>query len=224
MGRNSTGAITTSECMRIDIGNLLKNGYIKKGCTSGGYLSWTYSNGGDAGCVYVLSDLTSEEKFIKIVYGFFYPDTGKKKIFICKVFIDVVPSNLGKGEVLYFICPVTRQRCRILYNAYGCKKWKSRQGFEKPIYYPLQQCSKFDRANTKYWMLDGKLSKLSQKRIADTYNGKNTKRAISTEKKYKELKQVDYIRRSQIALPERCLTFAKEHGIELDFYNPITEN
>jgi len=26
-----------------------------------------------------------------------------------------IPSNLGKGEVWYFVCPCTRKKCRILY-------------------------------------------------------------------------------------------------------------
>jgi len=218
MGRNGTGAVTTSECMRIDIGKLLKYGYIKQGCLSGGYLSWSESRfGGDVGGVFVACDFTGEEKSIKIIYGLQDIETGKKKLIICKVFIDAVPSNLGKGkgEVLYFICPETKKRCRILYNAYGCKKWKSRKGFKYPIYYPLQQCSKADRANIKYWILNGQLSKLSQKRIADTYNGKITQRAIATEKIYKEIKQADKVRRSQIMLPETCLNFAKENGIDL---------
>ena len=171
MGRNSTGAITTSECMRIDIGNLLKYGYIKQGCIGGGYLSWTESQlGSEAGSVCVISDLTGEEKFIKIINGLQDIATGKNKFIVCKVFIDSVPANIGKGELLYFICPETRERCRILYNAYGCKKWKSRKGFNHPIYYPLQQCSKADRANIKYWLLDDQLSKLSQKRIAEKFN------------------------------------------------------
>jgi len=221
MGRNSTGAVITSECLRIDIGNLLKYGLIEKGCKRGGYLTWSESRyGSEVGSVFVLSDFTGEEKFIRLIK---YPLT-KKNFFDQKVFIDAVPSNLGKGEVLYFLCPETRERCRILYNAYGCEKWKSRQAFKYPIYYPLQQCSKADRANTKYWKLDGLLQKLSEKRIADTYNGQTTKRAIATEKKYKELKRVDKVRHSQLVLPERCLNFAKENGIDLDFYTAITEN
>jgi hypothetical protein len=49
-----------------------------------------------------------------------------------KVNIVTMPSNLGKGNVLYFICPLTNQRCRKLHLING--KFMHRSTLSNPLY------------------------------------------------------------------------------------------
>src|SRR5580700_2067371 len=103
MGRNSTGAITTSECKRIDINHLLKDGYIKDGLVTGNTLSWTESvYNTNTGSIGIIADFSGGNKYIRLLY-----ETGKKGSMDYMIFIEALPSNLGIGERLYFHCPVT---------------------------------------------------------------------------------------------------------------------
>ena len=61
MGRNSTGAITTKEVIRIELSFLLKNGYIQKGRHISGVLSW--SNDSNIG---LESCYTNEELYLRL--------------------------------------------------------------------------------------------------------------------------------------------------------------
>ncbi len=141
-----------------------------------------------------------------------YTDTGEKKSFGYKIEIVGVPSNLGRGELLYFICPVTGEKCRVLYKAYGSDTWQSRKAYFRPIYYDLQQCSKLDRYNTKYWILERELTDICKKRTNSTYRGNKTKTAIRNEKRYKELEHMDNLRWSPAGMPKSLWPFAKEMG------------
>ena len=93
-----------------------------------------------------------------------------------------VPSNLGKGKVLFFICPQTLNKCRILYKCYGSPKWKSREAYKYRIYYECQMVSKKDYYNDTYWSLDKKINEMLTQKINHTYKGKLTKRFLKLQK------------------------------------------
>ena len=197
MSKSCTGAYSTGESLPIEMSYLFKNGYIRKGLKTLQTIIWTdLSNGEKAACISVISDFTGNEKSIRLIYETTYQDTGERKSFDYKITIVGVPSNLGKGEVLYFLCPKTGRKCRILYKAYDSDIWQSRESYDRRIYYPLQQCSKFHRHNTKYWMLDCQITELLKKKKTDTYNGKLTKSALRTDRKIKEILAVDKLRQN----------------------------
>lgn len=92
--------------------------------------------------------------------------------------IQHVPANIGKGRIMYFLCPVTGKRCKTLYLVKGQKSFKSREALKGTLYYPLQICSKPQRASTRKAAVIGVIGKLTKKRGQETYNGQPTKRSI----------------------------------------------
>src|SRR5690606_12225110 len=109
-------------------------------------------------------------------YTFTNNYTGYKSKEQYKVYLEGVPSNLGNGEVYYFVCPSTGRLCRILYSAYGSSRFKSRYAYKFPIYYRSQVCSKSDYWNTRYYKVGEQLEKMKGKRINSHYRDKATLR------------------------------------------------
>lgn len=170
MGRWGTGAFTTGEALRIELSYLLRKGYLKKGCITDGLLSWT--NGSN---IMLEGYYTKEEKFLKLRYSTSDNQSGEKENHEYSIQLCTIPSNLGRGEIVYFVCPITGRRARILYKCYGSKIWKSRGAYRNRIYYPSQQCSKHDYHNTRYWALEKELDKCQAISKKKHYQGKETR-------------------------------------------------
>jgi hypothetical protein len=203
MGRDSTGAWTTDECLRIELSYLLKTKYLVRGRITTGSLAWRY-NGNPSGTINILSSwLTGEGQrpYIRLTYTTTDRATGVKEDRDDTVYLEARPSNLGKGEVLYFICPSSGQRCRILYKAYGSRIWKSRTAYQNRIYYPTQKSSKRNISNDRYWQLESQIDKLTGKRRPGTYRGKLTKRALRLKRLEFWQDEADYMRFRPEAYP-----------------------
>ncbi len=159
MGRSYLARETTKECRRIEMSFMLKYGYIKKGCHLSGTMEWV--RGGSAGFE---SKYLENERYLRISY-ILTDRRGKETSYDYKIYFDTVPSNLGKGEVLYFVCPESYKRARVLYMAYGYSKYVHRDWYEDAkgvrLFYPSQIVSNNDYPNRMYWYL---------KRRADTVN------------------------------------------------------
>ena len=184
MGRHSTGSATASGAMRIELSFLLKKGYIKKDCIITGTLSWNNDSR-----ISIESCYTESQKYIRLVYTTTYHNTGGKKDFDYKIYFTTIPSNLGKGEVVYFICPSTGRKARILYKCYGSDTWKSRFAYKNRIYYYSQTQSRHDYHNSRYWEIDKELEKLYSQNKKKKYRGMKTnwlKRANRLEAKQEE--------------------------------------
>ncbi|MDB5147093.1 MAG: hypothetical protein JWQ57_1113, partial [Mucilaginibacter sp.] len=110
-------------------------------------------------------------------------------------------SNLGKGSVLYLVCPESGMNCRVLYRAYGCHRWKAREAYKNRLYYPIQLSSKMDRYNDRYWELDKQLTADRSRRLITHYKGQLTKRAVKRQKLELLQQQMDYLRWSSAAMP-----------------------
>ncbi len=188
MGRYSTGAITTGEVLRIELPYLLRNGFIRKGQYIIGGLNW--NNGCSIG---IESVYNSEEKYLKLSYTIKH-ESGESEAMDYKIQFTTIPSNLGKGKVLYFVCPISGRKARILYKCYGSKIWMSRGAYKHRIYYASQQCSKLDYHNTRYWALERELERCKARSKKKHYQGKPTKlRAridiLKCEKNYHDYKR-----------------------------------
>jgi hypothetical protein len=85
---------------------------------------------------------------------------------------------LGKGEIIYFVCPISGKKARILYRCYGSKIWKCRTSYQNRIYYDSQQCSKYDFHNRRYWALSKELESLYKRGKKSHYNGNYTRLMI----------------------------------------------
>lgn len=194
-------AITTRECKRIELSYLLKNGLIVKGATvTGGILNYTDQGGNKVGSIGIDTKYTTQEKYIRLYYTL-TSSQGDRRDMDYKIELYPIPSNLGRGEVLYFVSPYTVDRlCRILYLIPPYTIFMGRNGYYgydlmkrkyQRLYYPLQICSSFSRPNEQYWALERKLDKLSGMRATDTYKGKKTRRALRTERLLDKQEEVD---------------------------------
>ena len=169
MGRYRTGALTTGEAIRIELSYLLKQGFIQKGYIRYGSLNWTNGNS-----ISFISCLNENEKYLQLVYSNTNNYSGEITKHDYKVNLTTIPSNLGRGELIYFVCPVSGRRARILYKVYGSLYFKSRKAYRKRIYYPSQISSKLHFHNDRYFELERKLERFPQVRKKH-YQGKVTR-------------------------------------------------
>lgn len=165
MARYPTGAEITNEIERIELKYLLKNGFIKKDKTAHGSMAWTSGNK-----VSFISKYTTDEAYFLLYYKIV--STGKEYFY--KIHLTKVASNLGVGEVLYFVCPETQKRCRILYRAYGSKTWKSRFAYKQRIYYKSQIASGFWSCLNRYEETGKLLTQLTPTIKKQHYKGRLT--------------------------------------------------
>lgn len=169
MGRDSTGALTVNECRRIELSFLIKSGLLRKAATISSILTWT---GGSK--IKILCNYKDNERYIRLSY--IHIDMyGEEQNYDYKIYLHSIPSNLGKGEVLYFICPISYKRCRILYSAYGSPVYKSRNAYTNKIYYRNQISSKYDYWLDRWHTVNDKLAELKNQPVKSHYKGKATR-------------------------------------------------
>lgn len=201
MGRTSRTAITTREASRLTLQSLLRQGIIKRGYGVE-VPEYTWSrNGQRVRSVRLETLYTSTEAWVKVEYVRTDTTTGTREHVEQIIELDRAPSNLGRGEVLYFLCPRTGRRCRVLYMAYGGKYFLSREAYPQRIYYPTQVSSRYDLQNDRFWNLDRKVDALEGKRQPGTYRGRPTKRALRMERTWQKRAEADAARMSLASLP-----------------------
>jgi hypothetical protein len=175
MGRDRTGAIFTSEARRLELSFLIQKGLLKKNEIIQGVINWSIRDE-PTGSMTVFTNHTPDEKYIRVSYTI-TDFNGVKTDYNYKIDLVEVDSNLGKGKVLYMVCPVSGKRCRILYLAYRANKFKCREAYQNRLYFRTQKCSKSDFWNTKYFEIESKIEKFGNLRTK-THKGKPTKRAL----------------------------------------------
>lgn len=176
MGRNSTGIETAESSKRISLSYLLKHEYIKKGYQIKSKLVWNDSRGEYSGSAGIKTVYNNDEKYILLNYKFTDRRTGESENIEQRINLVSVPSNLGIGEVLYFECPFNLKLCRVLYNAYNSKLFKSRSAYRNRIYYNCQKASKRYYALERKQKLEKDLMLLEKKPFKAEYKGKVTRR------------------------------------------------
>jgi hypothetical protein len=169
MGRWSTGAITTGQCLQLNIKNFSENLKSRKE-GYGGTIQW--KSGARIGINLFFNDYsaTLNLQYTKTDHK------GEKHDLNYNVTIISHPSNLATGRIYYFLCTFSGKRCRILYMGYGSLYFKSREAYRCRIYYASQLSSRLDKHNDKYWNLEHKLEKLGGKRLKTHYRGTKTRK------------------------------------------------
>ncbi len=170
-GRGNGNAITVGEATKLDLNYLLKNRYLQKGNIVTFNLSWT--NGENIRCESFYSDT---DIYVRLFYTATNNLTKEKVNHDYKVYIAKRKSNLGIGEVLFFVCPESALYCRKLFMCYGYQRFKHRLTYNNRIYYNTQTSSKLHLNTDRYFTIDKKINKLYDKRDALNYKGKETKR------------------------------------------------
>lgn len=189
MGRNSTGAMTVNSSHRIEINDLIKWGYFKYIGSHSRTMVW---NDGSEITIHIHNQ--PEDCSLMLDYNL-TDSYGEKHLLIYRIDIEKIPSNLGKGSILYFNCPETGKRCKILYRTYHCHKFKSREAYRHRIYYPVQISSKRYAPLERYQLAEKKFEKLiaSRKRHQKTFKGKRTKFNIKLQAMENRVKMLDDI-------------------------------
>ena len=97
------------------------------------------------------------------------------------------PLNLGKGQVWYFLCPVTGKRCKKIYRI--GPKFLHREAYNG-AFYVSQTYSQKNRALVKiydkHFTSDKVFEQLYSKHFKTHYAGKPTKRLEKLRKKIEE--------------------------------------
>ncbi|MEM9822962.1 MAG: hypothetical protein AAF985_17920 [Bacteroidota bacterium] len=207
MGRQRTSAQSCENSHRIELSFLLKEGYLRKNEYKSGGISWINRFGRITSNVHIATANFAHEKYLSLSYTITDRYTKKRRNYNCKIELTSIPSNLGKGEVLYFLCPKTGKRCRALYSAYGYPKWKSREAYPHRLYYELQRSSKYNLANNRYWAITHRLDKiLHEKHLTLSYNNQPTKKAQLIERL---IDKQQYYNRERFQLSNAPIWFRK---------------
>lgn len=98
--------------------------------------------------------------------------------------ITSIPSNLGKGLIYYFVCPITNNKCRKVYLNLDAGMFMSYSGFKKlghKLSYPLQHYKGKERLILKAKISRDKHEALLRETILNKYarrfyNNKQTKK------------------------------------------------
>lgn len=161
--------MSIESCKTVSITKLKEWGYLDNGIKSG-VITWSIS-GEVTSRIGIKSNINQHRKFITLDY------TQDGEGINYNVHLTSVPSNLGKGEIFYFVCPNTGKQCRKLYH---CSKYFLHREAFSYLYYEKQIESKktrelhsiFDKAFLK----DEVYEEQYKKHFKTHYNGKPTKR------------------------------------------------
>jgi hypothetical protein len=181
MGKWSSGNYSTVDSsMRIELSYLFKNGYIVKGGARRGMINWT-----DGRKISFESAYSNDGAYLRIWYTL-TNSMNEKTDYNYKIKLAELPSNLGRGSLVYFVCPVSGVYCRKLYMTYGSEVFKARTAYRYRIYYQRQLDSKLFKGFGSTKSYEEVIGKLTIKRNYNTYKGQKTKRAKKIEQLYAE--------------------------------------
>lgn len=132
MGKHSTFKVILDDVPQLTIGALTENGLLRNGTSTKGTLQWKCGKEIIATITIVSNMLNSPHISLSYTYN------GQSRYY--EVELEAVQSNLGKGIHWYFVCPVTKKRCRKLYGVKGL--FLHREAFKNIACYRKQTESK----------------------------------------------------------------------------------
>lgn len=174
------------ETFKISLSKLKEWGYLEQGQTKSGRITWS-RNGEPTGSISIFSNTISPLPFIELNYK--YGDEDRRY----KVYLTSIPSNIGKGAIWYFVCPQTKQLCRILYSFEGY--FLHREAFNGCMYESQTHSKKYRRYNKvlgAYFRLDDMYGQLYQKHFKKTYAGRYTKKYLRIKRQIKVAESISY--------------------------------
>jgi len=176
MPRFANYPTTIEDVKTISLTKFKEWNYLTNG-TKSGVISWS-RNGIVHSTISILVVFNDFERYVILDYKC------NGSPFNLKVRLISIPSNLGKGEIMYFICPLTGKKCRKLYlnNSY----FAHREAFNG-LFYQNQIESKKNRflfkIFEKVYLSDEVYEQRYKKYFKTHYNGKPTKRYLKLENK-----------------------------------------
>lgn len=175
MSKLPTFPILFEDVLQLSISDLSKRGYFKESVS--GTISWSLDSKVIAKIT--VSSLINGNPCIVLSYN--YNNEAKEY----RVQLEAKNSNLGTGMHWYFICPVTKGRCRKLYLVNDL--FLHRDAFKNIACYKSQTESKpWRELRTKmerHYSRDEVLRELNRKYIKKFYNGEPTRTYLSLMRK-----------------------------------------
>lgn len=172
--------------LQLSTTKLREWGYLKPNQLKRSSLSWS-RNGVKTGSIFISVDTYGKQPSIELKYQF--RDEPRKY----KIQLVSMPSNLGKGEIWYFLCPVTKKRCRKLYSIGGY--FLHREAFNGCMY-ESQTHSKhyrnFDKQFGGIFKRERLYEELYSKHFKKFYKGKPTKRYIKIMEEMDKITSINY--------------------------------
>ena len=172
------------ELLYLSITKLKEWGYLKPNQKKWGNVTWS-RNGKETASFAIFVNTQDEHPTIKFKYSY------KGEPYNYSYYLTSIPSNLGKGRIWYFICPITNKRCRKLYLLNG--RFAHREAFTGCLYEKQTQ-SKFyrylDKTFGAYFKVDDLYEELHKKYFKRTYAGKPTKRYLEILKQIEKAESV----------------------------------
>lgn len=172
MGRNTTGAIHHFHSIKLSMKYLKRINSTSK-VSLNERMEWSF-RGEYYGAINYDVSFDDENRYLRLKYV--HTDhNGQKSSMDYKIRIIGIPSNLGKGENLYFVCPISYKLCKILYKCYDSNYFKCREAYSNRIYYTSQMYSKKDRVNNYYFELENEINDLKKKQVKGHYMDQKTR-------------------------------------------------
>lgn len=173
--------------LQINIQTLKKSGYLEKDQHKGGLLSWS-TGGNVTGEITFRVNTYFEPYQMTLEYNF------RNEPRCYPVSIVKQPSNLGKGEVLFFVCPKTGQLCRKLYSIGGY--FYHRNAFKGTMYESQTQSKKMRFFEKRFGALCDKEQihkQVFSKHLKKTYRGKPTKKYLKLSALIERIERADLL-------------------------------
>ena|SRR5437773_2146211 len=160
-------------CLQLTVTFLKCNGYLSSGQWKTGIVAWSIGEGQEREITARIKITVSmeAEPYIHLNY------TVSENLISYQIRLVSIPSNLQKGQIWFFVCPVTGRLCRKLYcigerflhrEAYnGCMYTK--QTYSRRL---RREMKIFDRLIISAEIVD----ELNKSYFKETYNGKTTRR------------------------------------------------
>jgi hypothetical protein len=199
MPRPATYPETTGEVLRLELSYLIKQKIIQKGKDCSSTVSWTASHSGKQSSIGIRAFCSTSTPRLELHYQVTKKATGDVRKYDYRVYLETVPSNLGKGEVYYMVCPRSGQRARILYSPDGEDMFVHREAAANRLYYDDQLMAKRFRRYNRYFSVSRKHEQLCSKKYKqyakEVYAGEPTrwaKRLNAMENELVRLPQLNY--------------------------------
>lgn len=160
------------EVLQLSITNLKRDGFLKPDFHVNGITTWS-CNGNKTGSIGIEVNTKGERPYVELNYQ--YKDEPRKY----KIRLVTVLSNLGKGNIWYFLCPQTNKRCRKLYSIGGY--FYHREAFNGCMYETQtrsKQMRRIDKSFGAYFRAESFYKELNKKHFKRTYAGEPTKRYL----------------------------------------------
>lgn len=171
--------------LQLHIKKLKKWGYLKTGAIGNTVVTWS-ENGNKIGSITIKVNLAISSPYIELDYK--YKDESRNY----RVNLVAKPSNLGKGLIWYFLCPLTKRLCRKLYSIEGY--FLHREAIKGCMYESQTHSKKWrkiEKVYGDYFDQEKYYKELNSKHFRKYYNGKPTKRYLYLMDKINNIENID---------------------------------